>query len=72
MMDPDRGISSMSEGMSEGTKIPGQLMSEERKNKKDKSTDSPIIFTENDHFMHFSGEIEPGFRIFPDGHNSSS
>ncbi len=34
-------------------------MSEERKNKRDKLTDSPIIFTENDHF---SGEIESGFQ----------
>ncbi len=32
-------------------------MSEERKSKRDKLTDSPIIFTENDHF---SGEIESG------------
>ncbi len=38
--------------------MPGQLMSEERK-KKDKLTDSPIIFTENDHF---SGEIESRFQ----------
>ncbi len=34
-------------------------MSEERKNKRDKSIDSPIIFTENDHY---SGEIESGFQ----------
>ena len=34
-------------------------MSEERKNKRDKLTDSPIIFHENDHF---SGEIESGFQ----------
>ncbi len=34
-------------------------MSEESKNKWDKLTDSPIIFTENDHF---SGEIESGFQ----------
>ena len=34
-------------------------MSEERKNKRDKMTDSPIIFTENGHF---SGEIESGFQ----------
>ena len=34
-------------------------MSEERKNKRDKFTDSPIIFTENDHFW---GEIESGFQ----------
>ena len=33
-------------------------MSEQRKNKRDKLTDSPIIFTENDLF---SGEIESGF-----------
>ena len=58
-------------------------MSEERKNKRDKLTDSPIIFTENDHF---SGEIESGFQhvggnnkkklkwplFFLVGHNSSS
>ncbi len=34
-------------------------MSEERKNKRDKFTDTPIIFTENDHF---SGEIKLGFQ----------
>ncbi len=34
-------------------------MSEETKNKRDKLTDSPIIFTENDNF---SGEIESGFQ----------
>ncbi len=58
-------------------------MSEERKNKRDKFTDSPIIFTENDHF---SEKIEPGFQhvggnnkkklkwllFFLVGHNSSS
>ena len=58
-------------------------MSEERKNKRDKLTDSPIIFIENDHF---SGEIESGFQhvggknkkklkwllFFLVGHNSSS
>ncbi len=58
-------------------------MSEERKNKRDKSTDSPFIFTEN---CHFTGEIESGFQhvggknkkklkwllIFLVGHNSSS
>ncbi len=58
-------------------------MSEERKNKRDKFTDSPIIFTENGHF---SGEIESGFQhvggknkkklkwllFFLVGHNSSS
>ncbi len=59
MTDPDRGISSMLEGKKIKSKIPGQLMSEKRKNKRDKFTDSPIIFTENDHF---SGEIELGFQ----------
>ncbi len=58
-------------------------MSEERKNKRGKLTDLPIIFTENDHF---SGEIESGFQhvggknkqkpemaiFFLVGHNSSS
>ena len=34
-------------------------MSEERKNKRDKLTDSPIIFTENDHFP---VDIESGFQ----------
>ena len=34
-------------------------MSEERKNKRDRFTDLPIIFTENDHF---SKEIESGFQ----------
>ncbi len=34
-------------------------MSEERKNKRDKLTKSPIIFTENDHFCL---EIESGFQ----------
>ena len=34
-------------------------MSEERKNKSDKLTDSPIIFTEN---YHFFGEIESAFQ----------
>ncbi len=34
-------------------------MSEERKNKRDKLTDSPIIITENGHFL---GEIESGFQ----------
>ena len=34
-------------------------MSEERKNKRDKLTDPPIIFIENDHF---SGEIKSGSR----------
>ncbi len=34
-------------------------MSGGRKNKRDKLTDSPIIFTENDHFW---GEIESGFQ----------
>ena len=34
-------------------------MSEERKNKRDKLTHSPIIITENDHF---SREIESGFQ----------
>ncbi len=35
-------------------------MSGERKHKRYKLTDSPIIFTENDHFG--GGEIESGFQ----------
>ena len=34
-------------------------MSEERKNTRDKLTDSAIIFTENDHF---AGEIQSGLQ----------
>ncbi len=59
MTDPDRGISSLSEGKKQKIKSPGQLMSEERKNKRDKLTDSPLILTENDHF---SRKIESGFK----------
>ena len=47
---PNRGSPCMSEEKKMKIKIAGQLMSEERKNKRDKLTDSPIIFTENDHF----------------------